>query len=216
MTNSTNTPYPSDLLSAPLTIDGTIGRGSFLQPVALHVQAGETVLVRGRNGTGKTTLLRTIAGLEQLHAGQIHIGERLIDDATPTAFVAPHLRPTAMAFQEPRLFAHMSVAKNVAFGMPDTSVHSPEFWLKLVDLNDFADAAPGDLSGGQAQRVGLARALATEPAILLVDEPLSAVDDSIRNDLRELIALQPATTIWVSHGSPDALPTVSQTFTLPG
>jgi len=174
------------------------------------------VLVRGRNGTGKTTLLRTIAGLEQLHEGELHIGTRLIDDATATAFVAPHLRPTAMAFQEPRLFAHMSVAKNVAFGMPDTSAHSPEFWLKLVGLNDFADAAPSDLSGGQAQRVGLARALATEPAILLVDEPLSAVDDSIRNDLRELIAAQPATTIWVSHGSPDTLPAVSQTLTLHG
>jgi molybdate transport system ATP-binding protein len=199
---------------------GTIGRGDFRSPLELAVDSGATVIVRGPNGAGKTTLLRTIAGLDALADGIVRLGAVTVDGDGPANFVPAHRRPVAMAFQEPRLFEHLDVLGNVMFGLRHSGVPRAVCEAKALEALESTGAAhlarrrPTELSGGQAQRVGLARALAPDRPILLVDEPLSAVDSEVRNELRHLIATQRATTVWVSHADHDALPVVQDVITL--
>lgn len=181
--------------------------------VSLALGATETVAVLGPNGAGKSTLLAIIAGLLRPDAGRAELGSSTLFNAEAGVFTPPHLRGTALLAQEPLLFPHLSVLENVAFGpraagasrkeSHDTARH----WLAEVDATDFAQRRPGQLSGGQAQRVAVARALATNPDLLLLDEPMSALDIHAAPLLRRLLkrVLVRRKAIIITHDVLDAL-----------
>jgi molybdate transport system ATP-binding protein len=173
-----------------LIVDAEVRRGGFTLTVALAAAPGQVVGVLGPNGAGKSTLLSALAGLTPVAAGRIVLAAQVIDDAATGAFVEASRRPVGFVFQDYRLFPHLTVADNVAFsprarGMGKQAARSAAaYWLGRLGLTDLADRRPGELSGGQAQRVALARALAGQPALLLLDEPLSALDAGTRLDVR--------------------------------
>ena len=185
--------------------------GAFVarERVSLDVAAGEFVCFLGPSGCGKTTLLRAIAGLERQDSGRVMIGGRDLSDAPPSA------RDFGIVFQSYALFPNLTVAENVGFGLVNRRRPAAEVrrrvdeLLATVGLPEQAAKYPGQLSGGQQQRVALARALATSPSLLLLDEPLSALDARVRLRLRdELKALQRRlgiTTIMVTHDQDEAL-----------
>jgi len=174
-----------------------------------EIAKGEFVTLLGPSGCGKSTLLRCIAGLTPVDSGQILLDGQ---DIVP---LSPQKRAIGMVFQSYALFPNMTVEQNVAFGLkmqkvnPDDSHKRVIEALKLVELHDFASRYPHQLSGGQCQRVALARSLVTRPRLLLLDEPLSALDARIRKHLREQIrAIQRElglTTIFVTHDQEEAL-----------
>jgi putative spermidine/putrescine transport system ATP-binding protein len=173
------------------------------------IERGEFVTLLGPSGCGKSTLLRCIAGLTSVNSG------RILLDGVDLVPVTPQKRNIGMVFQSYALFPNMTVEQNVAFGLrmqkvnaDDTHTRVAEV-LKLVELTDFASRYPHQMSGGQCQRVALARSLVTRPRLLLLDEPLSALDARIRKHLREQIrAIQRElglTTIFVTHDQEEAL-----------
>ncbi|PKQ42342.1 spermidine/putrescine ABC transporter ATP-binding protein [Pseudomonas sp. YY-1] len=174
-----------------------------------EIGQGEFVTLLGPSGCGKSTLLRCIAGLTDVDGGQINLGG---EDLVP---LPPQKRGIGMVFQSYALFPNMSVAQNVAFGLRmqkvarDESEQRVREALEMVELGDFSARYPHQLSGGQCQRVALARSLVTRPRLLLLDEPLSALDARIRKHLREQIrAIQQElnlTTIFVTHDQEEAL-----------
>ncbi|CAN5439383.1 ABC transporter ATP-binding protein [soil metagenome] len=177
--------------------------------VSLEVRAGEFLALLGPSGSGKTTILMAIAGFERATSGQIHIGDRRIDQ------VPPHHRGIGMVFQRYALFPHMSVADNVAFPLKMRRVSSTERRqlvdeaLQLVRLEGYGQRQPNQLSGGQQQRVALARAIVYKPPVLLMDEPLGALDRKLREELQlELRGLQQelgTTVVYVTHDQGEAL-----------
>jgi putative spermidine/putrescine transport system ATP-binding protein len=174
-----------------------------------EIAQGEFITLLGPSGCGKSTLLRCIAGLTPVNGGQILLDGQ---DLVP---LSPQQRGIGMVFQSYALFPNMSVAQNVAFGLRMQKVAKEETAqrvddaLAMVELGDFASRFPHQLSGGQCQRVALARSLITRPRLLLLDEPLSALDARIRKHLREQIrSIQQAlglTTIFVTHDQEEAL-----------
>ncbi|CAN7229398.1 ABC transporter ATP-binding protein [Bradyrhizobium sp. LjRoot220] len=177
--------------------------------VSLEIKQGEFIAFLGPSGCGKTTTLRMIAGLTMASEGNIYFGDR---DVT---YLPPYLRNAGLVFQGYALFPHMSVAQNVAFGLEMRKIDRTEGQrrvmeaLALVKLDHLADRLPRQLSGGQQQRVALARAIVYEPDVLLLDEPLSALDAKLRHEVRsELKRLQSKlglTTIFVTHDQDEAL-----------
>lgn len=174
--------------------------------------AGETVAVMGPNGAGKSTLLDVLAGLLRPKRGSVTLaGTTLYDDGG--AWVPPHARGIALLAQDPLLFPHLSVLENVAFGPRCAGLRrgaareSALRWLREVDAADFAERRPASLSGGQAQRVAVARALAAEPTLLLLDEPLAALDISVAPMLRRTLrrVLERRSAVIVTHDIVDAL-----------
>jgi putrescine transport system ATP-binding protein len=175
----------------------------------LHVDAGELFVLLGSSGSGKTTLLRAIGGFVQPDAGSI------ILNGTDLAPLPPHRRPVNTMFQSYALFPHMNVAANVGFGLRMRGLSRGEIeprvseMLELVSLQGFGGRRPAQLSGGQQQRVALARSLAPRPSLLLLDEPLSALDRNLRRDTREeLTRLQRSlgiAFILVTHDQEEAL-----------
>ncbi|MEW1986400.1 sulfate/molybdate ABC transporter ATP-binding protein [Pseudarthrobacter oxydans] len=175
----------------------------------------ETVAVLGPNGAGKSTLLAIIAGLIRPDSGNAALKQKKLFEIGDGAnnFLPPHMRGTALLAQEPLLFPHMSVLENVAFGPRAagadraSALQTARHWLAEVEAEEFADRRPGQLSGGQAQRVALARALATEPELLLLDEPMAALDIHAAPMLRRLLKRILATrrTIIITHDVLDAL-----------
>lgn len=173
-----------------LCIDATVRRGDFTLDVAVDVAPGEVLGVLGPNGAGKSTLLRTLSGLAALTTGTIRLGDEVLDDADADTFVPAERRPVGLVFQDYRLFPHLDVRDNVAFasrsqglGRRDSRDRAST-WLERLDLTELASRRPHEISGGQAQRVALARALAAEPRLLLLDEPLSALDARTRLEVR--------------------------------
>ncbi|MGE8393754.1 ABC transporter ATP-binding protein [Pseudomonas sp. BIGb0427] len=174
-----------------------------------QIERGEFVTLLGPSGCGKSTLLRCIAGLTAVDSG------RILLDGTDLVPLSPQKRGIGMVFQSYALFPNMTVEQNVAFGLRMQKVNSDDSQarvrevLQLVELQDFARRYPHQLSGGQCQRVALARSLVTRPRLLLLDEPLSALDARIRKHLREQIrAIQRElglTTIFVTHDQEEAL-----------
>jgi putative spermidine/putrescine transport system ATP-binding protein len=184
--------------------------GSFtaVENINLEIQAGSYTCLLGPSGCGKTTTLRMIAGHEEISSGDLLIGERRVNDLPPTQ------RNTAMMFQNYALFPHKTVWENVEFGLKMRQMPKAERasqvneMLEIVGLTKFADRKPAKLSGGQQQRAALARALVTRPQVLLLDEPLSALDENLRvktrSELRRLQKQFGMTFVQVTHGQDEA------------
>ena len=153
--------------------------------VEFAVAAGEVLAVLGPNGAGKSTALHVIAGLVQPDTGVVRVGDRVLTDTSTGTRVATHDRRIGLLLQDPLLFPHLSVAANVAFS-PRSSRADAARWLAEVE-DDLADRMPRQLSGGQAQRIALARALAAEPDVLLLDEPMAGLDVSVAAAMRKLL-----------------------------
>ncbi len=185
------------------------GATSIFSDINCEIEKGEFVTLLGPSGCGKSTLLRCIAGLTEVDGGQILLDGQ---DLVP---LSPQKRGIGMVFQSYALFPNMTVQQNVAFGLrmqkvgKDETAQRVDEVLRLVELHDYAARYPHQLSGGQCQRVALARSLVTRPRLLLLDEPLSALDARIRKHLREQIrAIQQElglTTIFVTHDQEEAL-----------
>jgi len=183
-------------------------RGCFSLDAALELPPGITALV-GPSGCGKSSLLRLLAGLDRPTAGFIHQGERIWFDAERGVCLAPQRRRVGLVFQDYALFDHLTVAENVAFGVPRAGRRAQvRRWLRRLGLEEMAGRRPHQLSGGQRQRVALARALAPDPDLLLLDEPFSALDGYRRADLREgvaaLVEAAPRPVLLVTHDLDDA------------
>jgi len=185
------------------------GSTPIFSEIDCEIGKGEFITLLGPSGCGKSTLLRCIAGLTGVNGGQI------ILDGQDLVPLTPQKRGIGMVFQSYALFSNMNVAQNIAFGLRMQKIKGSEAEqrvkqvLELVELNDFAERYPHQLSGGQCQRVALARSLVTRPRLLLLDEPLSALDARIRKHLREQIrSIQQElglTTIFVTHDQEEAL-----------
>lgn len=181
-----------------------------VREVSLAVAPGETLALLGPSGCGKTSLLRAVAGLEPLRQGSITIGAVVVSG--PGAWVRPERRRVGMVFQDGALFPHLTVAANVAFGLrsharSETARRVDEV-LSLVDLADYGERLPRTLSGGQQQRVALARSLAPSPAVLLLDEPFSALDAAlrvqVRSEVSRILRQIAVTTLVVTHDQTEA------------
>jgi iron(III) transport system ATP-binding protein len=174
---------------------------------SLCVERGEIVALLGPSGCGKTTLLRLVAGFEQPDSGTVSVGGRLV--AGGSTWIPPEGRRVGMVFQDYALFPHLTVAANVGFGLPrrDRATRVPEL-LEIVGLDGLEARFPHELSGGQQQRVALARALAPAPELVLLDEPWSNVDPSLRETLRSEVAeiIRPlgVTAVLVTHDREEA------------
>jgi spermidine/putrescine transport system ATP-binding protein len=185
------------------------GQVRALDDVSLTIQSGEFFVLLGPSGCGKTTLLRAIAGLESLDSGTIHLGGDRLDT------VPPYARKVNTVFQNYALFPHLSVADNISFGLEmagakrKSAAARVEQMLTLVQLDGLGTRRPNQLSGGQQQRVALARALATEPQVLLLDEPLAALDLKLRrgmqSELKRLQSTTGVTFVFVTHDQEEAL-----------
>ena len=196
-----------------LRLDFTVRRADFALRVDTTIDAGRTVAVIGANGAGKTTLLKSIAGLVAVDEGRIIVDDGVLDAADDDTFVAPERRDVGVMFQDYLLFDHLSMLENVAFGPRARGVRKAEArerareMIASVGLSHLVDRRPPELSGGQRQRVALLRALATRPRVLLLDEPLAAIDPAARAELRaslvERIAEFDGITLVVTHDASD-------------
>ncbi|MGW2099839.1 ABC transporter ATP-binding protein [Streptomyces olivaceoviridis] len=201
----TTDPQQPSGLDARLVVD----RGAFRLDVTLKAAPGEVLALLGPNGAGKTTALRALAGLTPLTDGHLHL------DGSPLTHTPAESRPVGVVFQDYLLFPHLSALDNVAFGPRCQGVRKAEAraqaaaWLERMGLTAHAGAKPRGLSGGQAQRVALARALATRPRLLLLDEPLAALDArtrlEVRAQLRRHLAEFEAVSVLVTHDPLDAM-----------
>ena len=185
------------------------GQNKVLKGITMDIEKGHLVTLLGPSGCGKSTLLRCLSGLEDVTSGQITM------DGKDITHISPRDRGIGMVFQQYSLFPNMSVAQNVAFGLnmkkvpKDIVTRKVGEMMTIVGLDDKADQYPSQLSGGQQQRVALARAIVTEPKVLLLDEPLSAIDAKLRRNLQvEIRRIQQdfgMTTIFVTHDQDEAM-----------
>lgn len=186
----------------------------------IDVAPGEVLAVLGPNGAGKSSLLQVIAGLIVPDEGHVRLGDRTLTDSAKGIALPPHRRAVSLLAQDPLLFPHLSVLDNVAFGPRSRGAKNSAArriaadWLTAVDATDLADRHPGALSGGQAQRVALARALAVDPDLLLLDEPMSALDVDVAPAMRTLLRRvlrdepgrdHPRCAVLVTHDIIDAI-----------
>lgn len=198
-----------------LIADLGVGRGDFELQLQVTVADGEAVALLGPNGAGKSTALRAVAGLLRLDTGRVELDGEVLEDTGRRFRLPPHRRRIGVVFQDYLLFPHLSAVDNVAFGPRSQGVSKADArraaagWLDRVGVGEYAGARPRNLSGGQAQRVALARALATEPGLLLLDEPLSALDArtraEVRGELRRHLMSFDKPAIVVSHDPLDAI-----------
>lgn len=215
MTATTRAPAGADVDVPMLDARLVVERGTFRLDLALRIGAGEVVALLGPNGAGKTTALRTLAGLTPLHAGHVTVAGRDLDRPDRRTWTPAERRPIGVVFQDYLLFPHLTALDNVAFGPRRHGVDRRRArdqaagWLARMGLTEQARRKPRQLSGGQAQRVALARALAVDPALLLLDEPLAALDARTRLDLRAQLqhhlAAHAGATLLVTHDPLDAL-----------
>jgi molybdate transport system ATP-binding protein len=198
-------------LRARLAVD----LGALNLDVDLRAEATEIVALVGPNGAGKTTLLRALAGLVPIRNGHVELEQEVLDDTTAGIRLTPEARPVAVVFQDYLLFPHLTALDNVAYGLRARGAsrraarQEAKTWLERLGVAEQSASRPGQLSGGQAQRVALARALATRPALLLLDEPLAAIDGSaravLRRDLRNQLTGAQGVRIVVTHDPLDAM-----------
>jgi molybdate transport system ATP-binding protein len=203
--------------STPFTLDAHVlaRRGGFELDAAVRAVPGEVLAVLGPNGAGKSTLLRALAGLAPLAAGHVRLGSRVLDDAAAGLRTAPERRRIGVVFQDYLLFPHLTALDNVAYGLRAQGLRRADArraaapWLDRMGLTEHAGLRPRQLSGGQAQRVALARALVLAPELLLLDEPLAALDAgtrlSLRTDLRRHLTSYGGPAIVVTHDAVEAM-----------
>jgi molybdate transport system ATP-binding protein len=194
--------------------------------VELAVATGELVVLLGPNGAGKTTLLRALAGLVALDHGRVVLDGEVLDDTGSGTHVATERRPIGFVFQDYLLFPHLSALENVAFGLRARGLARAEarrraaVWLERVGLAGDTGSRPRALSGGQAQRVALARAMVSDPRLLLLDEPLAALDAAsrteVRRDLRRHLASFDGTRLLVTHDPLEAIALADRLVVLEG
>jgi molybdate transport system ATP-binding protein len=194
--------------------------------VDLAVASGELVVLLGPNGAGKTTLLRALAGLLALERGRVVLDGDVLEDTGAGIWVPTEQRPVGFVFQDYLLFPHLSALENVAFGLRARGLGRTEArrraaaWLDRVGLAAHAAARPRALSGGQAQRVALARAMVAQPRLLLLDEPLAALDaatrSEVRRDLRRHLASFDGTRLLVTHDPLEAVALADRLVVLEG
>ena len=208
MGSMTELPPPTDLALRTLGLRKRFGDVVAVDDVSLEVRRGEFLAVLGPSGCGKTTLLRLVAGFERPDGGGIEIDGAAV--AGPRQLVPPERRRIGMVFQESALFPHLDVAGNIGFGLPRRRRESRIAELvALVGLAGLHARMPHELSGGQQQRVALARAMAPDPTLILLDEPFSALDATLRaqlrGEVREILRAAGATTVFVTHDQGEAL-----------
>lgn len=189
-------------------------QAGFVLDLSLEVRPGEVVALLGPNGAGKSTALRLLAGLQSVDEGSVVLDDTVLDDAAAGVFVPAEQRSMGVVFQDHLLFPHLSARENVAFGLRARGSRAAvarataDEWLVRVGLEGLGARRPSQLSGGQQQRVALARALAVSPALLLLDEPLSALDagtrSEVRRDLRKHLDGFAGCTVLVTHDPVDA------------
>lgn len=193
----------------------TLSRGTFTLDVNLSFNEGEVVAIMGPNGSGKSTFLHAIAGLLPVTSGMVVLNGETFDDATTEAFLEPTQRNVGIVFQGGLLFETMNVLENIVFGLRARKIKQSiaaaqaEPLISQFGLSDLLERHPRELSGGQAQRVAITRALITQPKVLLLDEPMSGLDTStrqlVREDFREVLASFAGYRILVTHDVEDAL-----------
>ena len=173
---------------------------------------GETICLLGPSGCGKTTLLRLAAGLEEIQAGRISIGGRVVAAAGLHPAVPPEARGVGLVFQDYALFPHLTVMDNIRYGLPGSRAEAATRARRVLDdlgMSDLAGRYPHALSGGQQQRVALLRALAPKPRVMLLDEPFSTLDEHLRHEVRmetmSLLAGSDAVTVLVTHDAEEAM-----------
>ncbi|MFE5475403.1 sulfate/molybdate ABC transporter ATP-binding protein [Nocardia sp. NPDC056541] len=213
-------PSPAAALNCPTGLSVSARIAARDLDVRIDVAPGEVLAVLGPNGAGKSSLLQVIAGLVVPDEGHVRLGDRSLTDTAEGIALPPHRRAVSLLAQDPLLFPHLSVRDNVAFGPRSrgastrTARKIAEDWLTAVDATAFADRHPGALSGGQAQRVALARALAVDPDLLLLDEPMSALDVDVAPAMRTLLRrvlrdepgrAHPRCAVLVTHDIIDAI-----------
>lgn len=195
-------------------VSKSYGAVEVLERVNMHIRSGEFIVFLGPSGCGKSTLLRMIAGLEAVNAGEIHIGERRVDN------LPPNQRGVAMVFQNYALYPHMSVRQNMSFGLENIGTDKAEIArrvedaARMLEIEPLLDRRPAQLSGGQRQRVAIGRAIVREPQAFLLDEPLSNLDAGLRVRTRvELAQLHQrigTTMIFVTHDQTEAMTLASR------
>lgn len=191
-------------------ISQAYGRHQVVHELSLQLKAGQIGCLLGESGCGKTSVLRTIAGFEPLLNGEIHIGGQLV--SRPGFSLAADRRQVGMVFQDYALFPHLTIFDNVAFGLKGSDKayarKRVEELLRVVGLYQSQGKYPHELSGGQQQRVALARALAPHPQLLLLDEPFSSLDGTLRErlslEVRDILKQQGTTALMVTHNQPEA------------
>jgi molybdate transport system ATP-binding protein len=207
-------------VSEGLAADFRVTRGEFTLRLDLALEPGRVTALLGPNGSGKSTALRVLAGLLPVDSGTVGLAGRALEDTARRLHVPAEDRAVGMVFQDYRLFPHRSALDNVAYGLRRRGMSRSAArdrageWLAYVGLAEHARARPARLSGGQAQRVALARALALDPALLLLDEPLSALDAAtrmqVRGELRRYLTRFPGAVLMVTHDPVDAMVLASE------
>ncbi len=187
----------------------TFGKTDVLHGINLDVEDGEFVVLVGPSGCGKSTTLRIIAGLEDASSGEIHIGDKLVNN------LEPKQRNIAMVFQNYAIYPHMSVRKNIGFGLRTSKLSKPDREKRIDEvaeilaMTDLLDRRPSQLSGGQRQRVAIGRAMVRDPAVFLFDEPLSNLDAQLRTQMRleikKLHQRVKSTIVFVTHDQVEAM-----------
>ena len=201
-----------DRMSVAISIKNAVkryGDNTVIPDLSLEIKDGEFFTLLGSSGCGKTTLLRMIAGFNTIEGGQFYFNDKVIND------IPPEKRNIGMVFQNYAIFPHMTAYQNVAFGLEERKIKDPEKrkrveeMLSLVQISELRDRKPENMSGGQQQRIALARAIVIKPDVLLMDEPLSNLDAKLRVEMRSVIRrIQKQfgiTTVYVTHDQAEAL-----------
>ena len=191
-------------------ISYSINKNLILDNLNLNIFPEEIISIIGPSASGKSSLLRVIAGFDQINSGRIILNEKIVDDAS--TFIKPNDRNVGIIFQDLALFPHLNCEENILFGISNLEISERKSRLKklstLLDINNILEKFPHEISGGQQQRIAIARALAPKPELLLFDEPFSALDEELKDlliaDVKILLKTEKITSVFVTHNIKEA------------